>query len=73
MHQSEKSLITGLQVEKKHLQESLNENITLKEQYRDKNVILQEKNEELFKQCELNKRLLVGIEELKQDRDARIT
>jgi hypothetical protein len=40
MHQSEKSLITGLQVEKKHLLESLHENITLKEQYRDKNVIL---------------------------------
>lgn len=53
--------------------ESLNENITLKEQYRDRNVILQEKNEDLFKQCELNKRLLVGIEELKQDRDARIS
>jgi len=55
------------------LLESLNENITLKEQYRDRNVILQEKNEELFKQCELNKRLLVGIDELKQDRDARIS
>ena len=58
--------------EKKHLEESLLENQTLKEQYRDKNNTLQLKLEQVFKECESNKRKLIGIEELRQDRDARI-
>lgn len=33
---------------------------------------LQARLEEVFKECEQNKRQLIGIEELRQDRDARI-
>ena len=34
---------------------------------------LQLKLEEVFKECELNKRQLIGIEELRKDRDSRIS
>ena len=50
----------------------MTENQQLKEQYRAKNIELQTKLETLFKESEANKRQLVGIEELKADRDARL-
>lgn len=37
---SERNLITSLQTEKKHLESSLVENCDLKENYRDKNIIM---------------------------------
>lgn len=70
--QSEQSLIQSLQTEKKHLEEALSENMKLKEQYRDKVTVLTARMEEVFKDSENSKRQLIGIDELRKDRDARI-
>lgn len=44
----------------------------MKDQYRAKNEELQTKFEEQFKQSEFFKRQIVGIDEIKLDRDTRI-
>lgn len=69
---SETSQIKGLTLEKHHLEQSLAENTQLKEQYRCKSDVLETKYEELSKEVEGYKRQIVGIEELRRDRDERI-
>ena len=66
MQEAEKALISGLQIEKKHLESALNENSTLKEQYREKNEFLQQKFEDLFRESEAIKREVVSIDERKK-------
>jgi predicted nuclease with TOPRIM domain len=65
-------LVSSLRVEKKHLESTLRENIELKDAFRAKNEELQNKYEEIFKECEHYKRQLVGIDELRKDRDERL-
>lgn len=55
-----------------HLGKSLTQNCELKEVYRDKNMILQARMEELFNELEQTKREVVSITELREDRDQRI-
>jgi len=62
-------LIASLQIEKKHLQESLRENKELKDQYKEKCASLSDQLETMFKESQNFKRNLVGIEEIRQDRD----
>jgi hypothetical protein len=69
---TEKTITNALKVEKKHLESSLRENTELKEIYRTKNEELQQKYEEIFKECEHFKRQIVGIDELRKDRDERL-
>ena len=69
---TEKMLVAALKVEKKHLESSLKENTELKDAFRAKNEDLQIKYEEIFKECEHYKRQLVGIDELRKDRDERL-
>ena len=65
-------LVNALRVEKKHLESTLKENVELKETFRAKNDELQLKYEEIFKECEHYKRQVVGIDELRKDRDERL-
>lgn len=69
IQESEKALINGLQSEKSHLQLTLKENLALKEQYKMKCDQLQEMYEGLFKEAQTFKRQIVGVEEIKKDRD----
>jgi|LauGreDrversion4_2_1035121.scaffolds.fasta_scaffold178304_2 hypothetical protein len=55
-----------------HLEKSLAQNCELKEVYRDKNMMLQARMEELFNELEQTKREVVSITELREDRDQRI-
>ena len=54
------------------MESSLKENCELKENYRDKNIIMQARLEEFFNELEQTKREVVSIVELKEDRDLRI-
>lgn len=65
-------LVNALKVEIKHLEATLKENVSLKESFRLQNEDLQQKYEEVFKQCEHFKRQIVGIDELRKDRDERL-
>jgi hypothetical protein len=65
-------LVNALKVEKKHLESTLRENTELKDAFRDKNESLQVKFEEIYKECEHYKRQIVGIDELRKDRDERL-
>ena len=65
-------LVNSLRVEKKHLESTLRETTELKDAFRAKNEDLQNKYEEIFKECEHYKRQLVGIDELRKDRDERL-
>lgn len=65
-------LVNALKVEIKHLEATLKENVNLKESFRLQNEDLQQKYEEVFKQCEHFKRQIVGIDELRKDRDERL-
>lgn len=65
-------LVNALKVEIKHLEATLKENVNLKESFRLQNEDLQQKYEEAFKQCEHFKRQIVGIDELRKDRDERL-
>ena len=64
--------IEYLKSEKEHLEETLQENQRQKDQYRDKNCALEAKLEETFKELQDVKREIVGINEVKADRDDRI-
>jgi len=65
-------LINGLTSEKRHLELTLKENIALKDQYKEKCDSVQDLYENLFKEAQVYKRKLVGIDEIKKDRDERI-
>jgi uncharacterized protein (DUF2344 family) len=70
--ESDKAVMQGLESEKSHLQVTLKENISLKEQYRNKCDSLQNRFENLFKESSINKSKIVEIDEIKKDRDMRI-
>ena len=72
IEESEKAMINALTSEKRHLELTLAENITLKDQFRNKCDQLNESYEKLFQEAQESKRLLVGIDEIKKDRDERI-
>ena len=72
IQESEKALINGLQSEKAHLELTLKENMALKEQYRMKCDYVQEMYEVLFKEAQTFKRQIVGVDEIKKDRDQRV-
>ena len=69
---SEKALIMGLQGEKKHLEMNLEETVKLKEQFQKKCDQIQEMYDNLFKEAQTYKRQMVGVEEIKKDRDRRL-
>lgn len=70
---SEKALIEGLKGEKKHLEMNLEENIQLKEQFQKKCDQVQEMYEKLFKEAQEYKRDVVSVDEIKKDRDQRVS
>ena len=70
---SEHALIQGLQGEKKHLEMNLEENIQLKDQFKKKCDQVQEMYENLFKEAQNYKREMVGVDEIKKDRDHRVS
>ena len=70
--ESEKALINGLRSEKDHLELTLKENSALKEQYKMKCEQVQEMYEALFKEAQTFKRQIVGVDEIKKDRDERV-
>lgn len=72
VQESEKALLNGLTSEKRHLELSLKENVEIKEQYKNKCEELQEKYEVLQKEAQLYKRQIIGVDEIKRDRDTRI-
>ena len=72
IQESEKALINGLNSEKAHLELTLKENQALKEQYMMKCNQVQEKYETLFKEAQTFKRQIVGVDEIKKDRDERV-
>ena len=51
---------------------NLKENIALKEQFKLKCDQVQEMYENLFKEAQVFKRQIVGVDEIKKDRDARV-
>jgi chromosome segregation ATPase len=58
--------------EKYHLELSLNEANDQRVQYRDKSERLQKLNEDIFNEMQDYKMQLVGVQEIKKDRDDRI-
>lgn len=64
--------MNGLQSEKAHLELTLKENMTLKEQYKSKCEQVQTLYENLFKESQVFKRQIVGVDEIKKDRDRRV-
>lgn len=72
VQESEKALLNGLTSEKRHLELSLKENLEIKDQYKNKCEELQEKYEALQKEANLYKRQIIGVDEIKRDRDTRI-
>ena len=72
VQESEKALIKGLEAEKAHLELSLKESRQLKEQYAMKCEQTQERYDHLFKESQSYKRQIVGVEEIKKDRDQRV-
>ena len=51
---------------------TLKENLALKEQYKMKCDQVQEMYEKLFKEAQTFKRQIVGVDEIKKDRDERV-
>ena len=73
VQESEKAFINGLQSEKAHLELTLKENLALKEQYKMKHGQVQQMYENLFKEAQTFKRQIVGVDEIKKDRDERVS
>jgi hypothetical protein len=67
--ESEHALINGLKSEKAHLELTLKENVSLKTQYKLKCDQVQEMYDKLFQEAQSFRRNMVGVEELKKDRD----
>ncbi len=69
---SNQTLIKGLVSEKNHLQLSLTENIDQKEKFMAKCDELQKQYEETFSLMQEQKKSIVGIDEIRKDRDQRL-
>lgn len=70
--EANQALIDGLTSEKYHLDLSLKEANDQRVQYRDKSERLQRMNEDMFNEMQDYKMQLVGVHEIKKDRDDRI-
>ena len=70
--EANQALIDGLTSEKYHLELSLNEANDQRVQYREKSERLQKLNEDMFNEMQDYKMQLVGVQEIKKDRDDRI-
>ena len=66
------SLIDSLTSEKNHLDLTLKENRDQKEQFKEKCERLQKLYEDVFQEMQEYKKQLVGVQEIKKDRDDRI-
>ena len=66
------SLMEGLASEKTHLELSLREAEDQRVQYREKAERLDRLNEEMFREMQEYKMQLVGVQEIKRDRDDRL-
>ena len=70
--ESDRALMTSLENEKKHLEMALKESQQLKNQYQSKCEETHEMYEKLYKEAQTYKRDIVGVNEIKKDRDERI-
>lgn len=71
--ESEKALINGLQSEKTHLQLTLKEVSVMKDQYLQKCDKIQHMYDALYTEAQDYRRNMVGINEIKKDRDERLS
>ena len=71
-NEAAQATINSLEGEKQHLQLSLKENRTLKDQYYEKSETIQQKYQELFEKLNLIQKDVVAIDEIKRDRDERL-
>ena len=70
--EANQALIDGLTSEKNHLDLSLKESQDQRIQYKEKSERLQKLNEEIFNEMQEYKMQLVGVQEIKKDRDDRL-
>ena len=72
-NESFEAKIQALESELSHTRLSLDENRTLKEQYFDKSESLQKRYQSMLEEFNATRKDVVAIDEIKRDRDERIT